>query len=346
MKKLKVGIIGSGNIVVNGHLPAYLKRSNEVEVVAITGTTPEKLERLSKQYNIPNIFTDYHKMLKEVEPDVVSVCTPNYLHAPASIAALQAGCHVFCEKPPATTVKELKEMKRVSELNNRIITFNYHHRFSSEVDALKKFSNNGEFGNIYSARIQALRRRGIPGWGTFTNQEIQGGGPLIDIGIHMLDLCLYLMDFPEPKTVLGATHQRIGNKPGIGLMGSWNPEEYTVEDSATGMIRFNNGASVSIETSYALNIEEESVMNVHLFGDKGGASVFPPKIFQEKHANIVNTSLPFLEDVNKSERSINHFIDCCLNRTKPLVTLEQSMIVQKIINGIYTSAETGKAVNF
>lgn len=346
MKKLKIGIIGSGNIVINSHLPAYLQRSNEVEVVAIAGTTPGKLEKLSKQYNIPHIFTDYNKMLKEVELDAVSVCTPNYLHAPASIAALQAGCHVFCEKPPAITIEELKRMKREARINNRILTFNFHHRFSSEVDALKNFSNHGELGDIYSARVQALRRRGIPGWGTFTNKDIQGGGPLIDIGIHMLDLCLYLMDFPEPNMVLGVTHQRIGNKPGVGLMGSWDPKEYMVEDSAMGMIRFNNGASVSIETSYALNIEEESVMNVHLFGDKGGASVFPPKIFQEKHANMVNTSLPFLKDINKSEKSVNHFIDCCFNRTKPLITLEQSMIVQKIINGIYKSAETGKPVSF
>lgn len=344
LSKLKVGVIGTGNIAVTAHLPIYKKHSDEVEVVAIAGISEESVKQLASEYGISRTFTDYHHMLRDVELDLVSVCTPNNLHAPVTIAALKAGCHVFCEKPPALSVEELTEMKRVAEEKNRLLSFNFHHRFSPEVEVLKKYIDNDEFGDIYSSRIHALRRRGIPGWGSFTDKNVQGGGPLIDIGIHMLDVCLYLMGYPTPETVLGVTHSKIGSKKGVGLMGPWDPEKFSVEDLAVAMIRFENGASLTIETSFALNMEEKSVMNVHLFGEKAGATVFPPKVFHEKHDTLVNTEIPYLVGEDKYEKSLYSFIRCCINNVQPTVTLEESMIVQKLINGIYQSAQTGEAI--
>ncbi|CCQ96491.1 putative oxidoreductase, NADH-binding [[Clostridium] ultunense Esp] len=346
MRKLRVGIIGAGQIAQVAHIPGYLSRPNEVEIVALSDLIKEKADSVASKYSIPHVFADYREMLRQCELDVVSVCTPNKFHAEATIAALQAGAHVLCEKPPALTEEDAKMMADTAKERNKILTFNFHYRFSAEVEALKRIIDAGELGEIYAARVLALRRRGIPGWGVFTNKEIQGGGPLIDIGIHMLDTALYLMGDPEPELLMGVTHTRIGNRPGVGLMGSWDPEKFTVEDAAMGMIRFKNSASLVLETSFALNMKEKSVMNVFLYGDRGGAELFPLSLHLEKGGYLMDTELPFLPDVNKYERSIHHFIDCCLYGRTPLVTPEQGLLVQRIINGLYDSAQSGMAVRF
>lgn len=344
MAKLRVGIIGPGQIAQTVHIPGYLKRSEDVQIVAVSGRTKEKTQKVAQQFQIPRVFTDYNQMLTSCNLDAVSICTPNHTHESAVIAALQAGCDVFCEKPPALTVEEAVNMEQAAKKSGKMLTFNFHYRQSAEVEAVKSYVEAEELGNIYSARVHALRRRGIPGWGAFTNKDIQGGGPLIDIGIHMLDIALYLMNDPKPEIVLGCTHQQLGNKPGVGLMGSWNPDKFTVEDAAMGMIRFENGASLILETSFALNMKEKSLMNVELYGNKGGASVFPPTIYQEKHGQLADTHLPFLPDVHKREKAVSDFVDCCLTEKQPAVTMQQAVTVQKIINGFYKSAEKGQAV--
>jgi predicted dehydrogenase len=344
MRKLRVGIIGTGEIARVAHLPGYASRPHDVEIVALANRSVEKAERLALEYQVPHVFSSYEEMLALGDLDAVSVCTPNKFHAPIVLDALRAGCHVLCEKPPALTVEDTVEMAEVAKSLGKILTYNFHFRHSAEVKALKRFVDAGELGDIYAARVEALRRRGIPGWGTFTDKEIQGGGPLIDIGIHLLDTALYLMGFPEPDTVLAATHQRIGNRPGVGLMGQWDPSRFTVEDAAMGMIRFKNGASLVLETSFALNMKEKSVMNVHLYGDQGGAAVFPPVLFQEKHGAIVDVTLPFLPEAKRWENSIHHFVDCCLYGQAPVSTPEQGIIVQKLIDAFYRSAASGQAI--
>jgi predicted dehydrogenase len=344
MRKMKVGIIGTGQIAKSVHIPGYLKRASEVEIVAVANPNIEKAKKIAAEFRIPNVFQSYEEMLIQCELDAVSVCTPNKFHAPATIAALKSGCHVFCEKPPALTTEEAIRMAETAKEAGKILTFNFHYRHSTEVATIKRFVDAGELGEIYAVRVQALRRRGIPGWGVFTDKELQGGGPLIDIGIHMLDTALYLMDFPEPEVVLACTHQRIGNRPGVGLMGPWDAEKFTVEDAAMGMVRFKNGASLILETSFALNMKEKSILNVHLYGDQGGATVFPPAIYQEKHGTLVDMVLSHLPEIDKQEKSINHFIDCCLYGDKPMCTMEQGIMVQRIIDAFYRSAETGQAI--
>ncbi|WP_223588898.1 Gfo/Idh/MocA family protein [Neobacillus bataviensis] len=343
-KVLRVGIIGAGGIARGAHIPNYLKCGDKVQIVAVSDVVIEKAEELAKDFNIPYAFSSYEDMLEEVEIDAVSICTPNKFHYPATIAALKAGCHVLCEKPPAMAVEEAEEMAALAEKIGKMLTYGFHFRHSPHVDTLKRFIDAGELGNIYAAQVTAMRRRGIPGWGVFTNKELQGGGPLIDIGVHMLDTALYLMGYPEPDTVLGVTYQEIGNRKGVGLLGTWDWDNFSVEDMARGMITFKNGASILLETAFAANVEKHDEMNVKLMGDQGGASVFPLKIYQEKHETLIDITPSHLPKEDFHEIELGRFVDSCLNGSEPISTPQQGVYLQQIINGLYESAEKGEAI--
>lgn len=342
--RLRVGIIGAGGIATHVHIPNYLKCKDKAEVVAIADVVKEKADQAAEQFEIPYSFSDYEEMLDEMELDAVSICTPNKFHAPAAIAALEAGCHVLCEKPPAMTAKEAEQMAHTAEKQGKILTYGFHYRHAPEVEALKRFIEADELGEIYAGRAQALRRRGIPGWGVFTNKELQGGGALIDIGVHMLDTALYLMGYPEPELIMGSTYQKIGTRKGVGLLGDWDWKNFTVEDLAQGMIRFKNGATLILEAAFAANIEPHDVMQVSLMGDKGGADVFPLKIYQEKYETLIDITPSYLPKKGYHELEIERFVDCCLSGRTPLSTPRQGVIIQHIIQAIYQSAETGEAI--
>jgi len=344
MSKLKVGIIGAGGIAREVHIPNYLKCNDKAEIVAISDIVFENAKEVAEVYGIPNTFSSYHEMFAKTELDAVSICVPNKFHVDATITALEAGCHVLCEKPPAMNVEEVNLMTQTAEKAGKILTYGFHYRHQPEVEVAKSFIDGGELGDIYSARVQAIRRRGIPGWGVFTNKELQGGGPLIDIGVHMLDTALYLMGYPEPEIVLGKTHQQIGNKKGVGLLGDWDWENYSVEDMAVGMIIFKNGATLTLESAFAANVKERETMQVSLMGNKGGADIFPLKIYQEKHNTLVDLTPVYLPDENGYLNEITRFIDSCLEGTPPISTPEQGLVIQRIIEALYQSAETGEAV--
>ncbi len=346
MSVLRVGIIGAGGIASGVHIPCYLNSENKVEIVAIADVLVGRALQVAEQFTIPHVFSSYKEMLENVELDAVSICVPNKFHVEATIAALEAGCHVLCEKPPAMTVEEAQLMVKAASDSEKILTYGFHYRYRPEVEIAKSFIEAGEMGDIYSARVHAIRRRGIPGWGVFTNKELQGGGPLIDIGVHMLDTALYLMGYPEPEVVLGKTHQQIGHKKGVGLFGDWDFENYTVEDMAVGMVTFKNGATLTLEAAFAANVEKDETMQVSLMGNKGGADIFPLKIYQEKYNTLIDSTPAYLPEVNGHQLEINQFVACCLEGKTPLSTPEQGLIIQKIVNAIYESAETGKAIEF
>src|SRR5690625_3423648 len=220
-KRLKIGIIGAGGIATGAHIPAYLKCSDRVEIISVADIHKQKAEDCAEKFSIPYAFDNYEDMLTELTLDAVSICTPNKFHCSATLKALEAGCHVLCEKPPAMSYEEALIMETAAKKVGKILTYGFHYRYTPEVMALKRFIEGNELGDIYTARVTAMRRRGIPGWGVFTNKELQGGGALIDIGVHMLDVALYLMGYPEPDTVLASTYQKIGNKKGVGLSGEW-----------------------------------------------------------------------------------------------------------------------------
>ena len=346
MGKIRVGLIGAGQIVETAHLPAYMKHKDEVEIAAICDINIDRAKQMADKYGIAGVYGSHTEMLERCKLDAVSVCVTNRFHAAATIDALNAGCHVLCEKPPAMSYEEALAMYEASKRNSRILSFNFHFRHAQEVKTVKELIDKGVFGDIYAARVQALRRRGIPGWGSFINKEIQGGGPLIDIGIHMLDTALYLMGFPEPDHVSAGAHQKIGNRPGIGLMGAWDHTKFTVEDSLFGFIRFKNGGTLNLETSFALNMKKESIMNVDLFGEKAGASLFPLEVFSESDTALTDLEFPHLQETDKRYESIADFINSCVYDRQPLYKAEESVILQRLIDALYKSSETGQPVKW
>ena len=342
--KLRVALIGAGQIAEVTHLPVLSQMNDRVELVGIADPAVERAVMLSSRFGIDNTFGDYNEMLSSLNPDAVFVCTPNKFHSSATVSALRSGSHVFCEKPPAINAREVQEMMVASKEAGKILSFNFHYRFRSEAIAIKKFVDSGDLGEIYFCEATALRRRGIPGWGSFTNKEIQGGGPLVDIGVHMLDLALHMMKFPQPKSVTASAYCKIAKRNGVGLMGGWDPEKYSVEDSAFGFVRFHNGASLILKTSFALNMKDRSIMNLQIFGDRGGATIFPPEIFAESHGELTNTAIPYAESKDCYKRSVESFIDSCLGEESTIPTPEEALAVQSIVDAFYLSAESDSTI--
>ncbi|MBI3945302.1 MAG: Gfo/Idh/MocA family oxidoreductase [Armatimonadetes bacterium] len=342
-KKIGVGIIGSGAIAQQVHIPGYQKLPN-VEVLAVADINPAAAETAATQFKIPHQFTDYEDLLKMPEIQAVSVCTPNYAHKDATIAAAKAGKHILCEKPIALNAREGREMVQVCRANGVKLQIGYCQRFSGNATALKRFIDQGALGEVYYARAQALRRRGIPGWGVFTQKDKQGGGPLIDIGVHILDLTIHLMGHPKPVSVSGMSTARFGTREGVlGLMGQWDPKVFTVEDFAVGLVKFANGAALVLESSFCANIEKD-VMNTQLLGTEGGATLSPPTLFREEAGALTVSQITTVQQVQSHHAEIAAFIEAIVNDTEPLVTGEQGLTVARIIDAIYESQETGREV--
>ena len=342
---VRIGLIGAGGIANGAHIPGYRSLGDQVELVACADVNASTARNTAAQHGIPGVYTDYQEMLEREHLDAVSVCTPNRFHAPAVIAALQAGCHVLCEKPPAMTADEARAMEAAARSSGKLLTFGFMFRFSNEVRAARRYAEAGAFGEIYSGRVTAMRRRGIPGWGVFTNKELQGGGPLIDIGVHMLDAALYVMGYPEPTSVTGVTHTKLGNRtPGVGLMGTWDPERYTVEDICNALIRFDNGASLLLESSFIANIEPTEEMNVRLFGTRAGCKLFPFSVFGEEHGVLTNTQAAWFPGGGSHQREVEHFVRCVRGEAEPVSTPAEAVKIQRIIEAIYRSADAGTSV--
>ena len=342
---LRIGIIGAGGIANGAHIPGYRALGDAVQLVACADVHRPTAERTAAQHGIPGVYADYREMLEREHLDAVSVCTPNRFHAPAVTAALAAGCHVLCEKPPALTADEARQMEAAAGASGRILTFGFMFRFSNEVQAAKRFAEDGALGEVYTGRVTAVRRRGIPGWGVFTNKELQGGGPLIDIGVHMLDAALYVMGYPEPESVLGVTHTKLGNHPaGVTTMGAWKHEQYTVEDVCNAVIRFEGGAAILLESSFIANIEPMEELNVRLSGTKAGVKLFPFAVFGEEHGTLLNTQAAWQPGGNNHHREIAHFVRAVRGEVEPLSTPAEAVKIQRIIDAIYRSAETGSSV--
>jgi len=221
----------------------------------------------------------------------------------------------------------------------------YNSRFAPSNQLLKTILDAGELGEVYFARAQALRRRGIPGWGVFIDKSKQGGGPLIDIGVHILDLTLWLMGHPKPVAASGATYAKFGTRSDIvGFMGQWDYKNFTVEDFAIGLIRFDNGATISLESSFVANIPED-IFTSTLCGTEGGAVTHPLTIVREQH-RALQTFQPEIPNpnINTHAAEMKHFCEAVLNDTEPLTTGEHGLAVAKIMDAIYASSEAGKEV--
>ena len=279
MKKLKIGIIGCGGIANNKHMPALSKLSDKCEMIAFCDQDVERAQKAAAQYGTADakVYSDYKELLANPEVEVVHVLTPNVAHAPITVAAFEAGKHVMCEKPMAHTSADAKKMLDAWKKSGKKFTIGYQNRFRPEIQMLHKACENGELGEIYFAKAHAIRRRAVPTWGVFPNKALQGGGPLIDIGTHALDLTLWMMDNYKPVSVTGQVFYKLGNLPQAtegNMFGPWDPETYEVEDSAFGMIKFENGAAIQLEAAWAINMQTSREASTTLCGTKAGAEVY------------------------------------------------------------------------
>jgi len=358
MTKIKVGIIGCGGIGKGKHMPA-LKAVKEAEMVAFCDIVIEKAEKAAKEFGTADakVYLDYKELLKDKSIDVIHVCTPNRSHAEITIDSLEAGKHVMCEKPMAKTAEDARRMLETAKRTGKKLTIGYQNRFRKDCRALKGACVAGELGEIYYAKAHAIRRRGVPTWGVFLNEFEQGGGPLIDIGTHALDLTLWMMDNYKPKYVVGSTFRKLADQTNTGNpWGDWDPKEFTVEDSAFGFIVMENGATIVLESSWALNSLDKNEAKTTLCGTRAGADMFDGVRINKVSHGLLSVErldpesggVAFFEGVSETPANLEAqaWINCIINDTEPLVKPEQALVVSEILEAIYESSKTGKPVYF
>jgi len=340
---LRIGIIGSGSIARNAHMPGY-RAQEDAEVIAVCDAVPGRAAAFASEFGIPRAYDSYAEMLATEKLDAVSVCTPNCAHHDATIAALNAGLHVLCEKPIAMNAAEAREMVAAAHRVNKTLQIGLHWRFTSEAQLLKRMVDAGDLGGIYYGEATCMRRRGIPSWGVFTQKEMQGGGALIDIGVHTLDHTMWLMGNPRPISVMGATYCKFGKREDVvNPWGKWDTAKFNVDDMGIGFVRFDNGATLVLRASWAANIEKE-FSETRILGTEGGAYLRPLKIFKEMHQTLIDITPTQLPEVKPHIEEISHFMACVRGECECLVVPEQVVDVQAVLDAVYSSSETGHEV--
>ncbi len=271
---LRVGVVGLG-FAGETHTKAY-QQIPGVEVVALAGLERDKLEALGAEYGVPNLYDNYEELIARDDLDIVSVCVPNYLHAPIAIAALEGGRHVLCEKPLARSGEEAAAIVEAARRAKRVLHVAFNHRMRGDVQVLKGYVDAGKLGRIYHAKASWMRRRGIPGLGSwFTSKEMAGGGPLIDLGVHVLDMALYLLGEPSVLAVSAATYAEHGPRGQGGGAGQkfHVGSTFEVEDLATAFLRLADGRTLLLEASWATHSSAGDDFGVTLYGTDGGAEI-------------------------------------------------------------------------
>ena len=350
MSKVRIGLIGAGNIA-NTHLISY-KSINNVEVVAICDLDKGKAERLANKYGVEKVYGSMEEMIACETLDAVDICVWNVNHSVCAIYAMEHGLHVVCEKPMAYNSEEAAKMKEVSEKTGKLLMIAFVTRYANETRVVKDYIDKGYLGDIYYAKAQYVRRHGNPG-GWFADKSKSGGGPVIDLGVHVIDRARFLMGLPKPVSVYAATFDYLGNRKNLKTNVGWRPEGASredicdVEDFATALIRFDNGAVIQLETSYSVNDVPKSGLT--LCGTKGGMKTGdgPLTMYTELNDYMVDVKI----DTNNLEGSkegfvaeLEEFADCVLGNKKVTATAEDGLICMQILDAIYESARTGHEV--
>jgi predicted dehydrogenase len=353
-KRLRVGVIGAG--VGASHLAAYRENPN-VEIVAVAGLEDDRVRRLAAEYGAERTYREYGDLIAAPDIDAVSVCVPNVLHAPVSIAALQAGKHVLVEKPLARTPEEGRAMIAAAREAGKVlmVSFNYRHR--GDVRWLRQYITTGALGRIYYAKAYWMRRAGIPRLGSwFVSKEQAGGGPLIDLGVHVLDLAMHLMDEPRPLAVSGAVYAEFGPR-GLKNWGSYHgggfagAAPYEVEDLGTAFIRLEGGATLTLEASWASHGSFGDDFGVILYGTEGGAELRVKnygwqdtvRIYTDIDGVPVETT-PFIPQSGGHRGVIDAFVAAALANNGSVEEAEAGLRRAEVIDAIYRSAVSGHEV--
>lgn len=359
MEKLKIGIIGCGGIANGKHMPAISQLEN-VEMTAFCDIIPERAQKAAKEFGAADakVYTDYKELLKDKTINNVRILTPNRWHAVMSIDAMRAGKHVLCEKPMAINYDEAKQMLTVQQETGMILTIGYQHKFDPDVVYAKQEAEKGTFGDMYFAKANVIRRRGVPTWGVFTQKSEQGGGSLIDIGTHALDIALYIMNNYKPRMVVGTTYDKIKTQPEVANpFGPWDVSRFDVEESAFGYIIMENGATIILETSWALNTTDTAGIRYMICGSEAGVDNYNGKL----KVNGVNNDKQYIAEPDLSVGGVafyegntysptvaeqQTFINTILGKGELITTPETAAVVTHILEAIYVSARTGKPYYF
>ena len=350
-RKLKLGAVGIGGIFNACHAPVWLNHP-EVEVVAVCDIIPEKARGFAAAHGIEQVFTDYRDLVA-LDLDAVDICTPNLFHSEIAVAALGAGKHVITEKPDAINASEAEKMAAAARGAGRVLMAMRNNRFTPHFQFLKQYIADGQMGDIYAGRVGWVRRRGTPGrGGWFTTKELSGGGPLIDLGVHFLDLALWLMGNPSPRTLSASTYAKFvdSSAPADSANASFGEAKaagtFDVEDLAIGFARFSNGAALQLEFSWASNIDEETVF-LELRGSKAGFIFrnWRLTLFTEASGTLVDVT-PKLAKLKHEQHAafLHHFIDVVQGRSQPTILPEHGVDMIRLLTGLYASAEQGREV--
>lgn len=363
--RLQIGIIGCGGIANQKHLPSLSKFGDLAEMVAFCDIIPERAEKAAKGYGTPDAktYSDYKQLLDDGSIDVVHILTPNIVHAPITVDAFAAGKHVMCEKPMAATAADARKMMDAAQKSGKKFTIAYQNRFRHDVQIAYKACNAGALGDIYFGKAHAVRRRAVPTWGVFMDREKQGGGPLIDIGTHALDLTLWMMDNYRPKSVTGSVFHKMSGHFEGNKFGPWHPETFDVEDSAFGFIKMENGATIFLEASWVLNTTDANEASFTLCGTESGVEVKQgmggegsgvtfntakyDTLLVEKPSSgggVAYFSGKGVDDPGQLEAE--QWLKAVINDGQPLVKPEQAFVVTQILEAVYQSHNTGKMITF
>ncbi|NSW56446.1 MAG: Gfo/Idh/MocA family oxidoreductase [Armatimonadetes bacterium] len=345
-KKLKVGIIGVGGIA-GSHFPGW-EASPHTEVVALADVSEEIVQRVGKERGISSLYTDPMQLIKRDDIDIVDVCTPNMYHTSLTCAALDAGKHVICEKPLAPTTADIKKMIASRDKSGKLLMTAQHFRFQATAKALKAHIDKGVLGEVYHARSWMLRRSAAPVRPGFILKKNSGGGPCIDIGVHILDLTLWMLGNPRPVSVSGVTKDILAHKPGaFSKWGGAIPKEFDVEDFAAAFVRFENGATLVLEVSWLLHHKTEGEdMQMWLYGDEAGAHWPSNEILysDNKLQQLMNLQLGKVDGREPHAQECIEFAEAIVNGAPSPVPAEQSMDVIAILDGLYRSSAAGKEI--
>lgn len=352
MEKLNVAVIGCGNIFRDAHRPAYLKME-DVRVAALCDVALPRAERYAGDFPGAQVCADYRELLGRADIDAVDICTPNDLHAPIACDALRAGKHVFCEKPDSISPDLARAMQQTAQDAGRTLMVMRNNRFVPASQYARRYVEEGRAGEIYAAHCAWQRRRGIPGkGGWFTTQARSGGGPLIDLGVHMIDLALWLMGSPRPIAVTGCTYSKFADSTLCDSVNASFGEAraagtYDVEDLAMGFVRLENGACLTLEFSWASNVERERRF-VELYGTKAGLKWEDEalSLFEERGGALVDSTPRFDKAPGNygHEQNLRNFADVLLRGQSPCYLPQQGVDMVGLLCALYESARTGREV--
>lgn len=334
-KKVKIALVGAGYVAEVAHLPAYASHP-AVELVAVVEEDPVRRNKIKKAFGFKRGYEDFTRMLSREDVDAVDICTPNYLHAPMAIAALRSGRHVLCEKPLARNATEGKKMVDMAKESGKMLMVAMNNRFRRDVNLLKTFVKRGELGGVQLVKVGWQRiARDWKQRRWFTDQRMAGGGALLDLGLPLMDLAIWISGLKKPMRASCNVFGRSGKRG--------------VEDSACAMINFAGGACLILEVTWNL-LEPKDNSYLEIYGSQGGASLHPLKVHKAMHGHLVNVT-PNIDDVRHYYREsyqaeINHFVDCVQKKKRPLATGRDALKVLKILDAMYESEATGREVTF